>query len=247
VIIGDGRKTVDQFQIKERFKQLEIDVDWKPLDRLTDYRNAIEHYHFTGRREELSEGLAGSARIIRQLIIEILGGDPLVWLGRECWEILLETEWVFEAELAASRDTLAPLEWYSGSVAAKLDELCCPACGSTLLAQRDPKNTVQQDAEFLCRSCGAAHSSEQVIGNAIGQILYADFYIAMTDGGEDPVVECGNCLADTFIVEEGLCAACGDSLPIYHCGECEVEVSEADFERHDGRCIPCFLASEMSG
>lgn len=246
VMVGDGRRTVEQHKIKELFRQLGTSIDWEPLDRLTRYRNDIEHYRFTGVRSELSESIAGSAKIVRQLMGDILGENPLALLGRSCWNVLLETEAVFDAELAACRTTLDAIDWYSPSVAESLDDLTCPACGSVLLAQRDPTNTDQGGADFQCRSCGRSHCSEEVIGNAIGQVLYADFYIAMTDGGEAPIVECENCNTEAFVLAEERCAGCGYSIPIRLCGECEVPIGEDDFLRHDGRCVPCFLAAEMS-
>jgi hypothetical protein len=209
VLVGEGRKTVDQFQIKERFKQLSIAVDWKPLERISDYRNDIEHYRFSGGREELLAGIANSAKVIRQIISEVLEGDPLALLGRECWEVLLKTEAVFDAELVACRQTLEPIDWYAQAVAESLDDLSCQSCGSILIAQTDPTNSNQSEAEFCCRSCGRRYCSEELIENAIGQILFADFYIAMTDGGEEPVVECGNCEAKTYIIDSEICAACG--------------------------------------
>lgn len=245
VMIGDGRKTVDQWQIKERFKQLDTTVDWKPLDRLTDYRNDIEHYRYSGGRDELSASIAGSAKIIRQLISDVLRGDPLVLLGRACWEVLLETETVFDAELAACRETLASISWYSPAVADALDDLVCPSCASMLIAQADPANADQSSADFQCRSCGARHCSEELIEKALGQILYADYYLAMTDGGEEPVVECANCGAETYVLAEEQCAACGYNQATYRCGECGVEIDADDFLRNDGRCVPCFLASDM--
>lgn len=186
LMVGDGRRTVDQYQVKQLFRQLQVAIDWEPLDRLTRYRNDIEHYRFAGDRGELSEGIAGSAKIVRQLMGDVLGEDPLALLGQSCWEVLLETETVFDAELAASRATLGAIEWYSQSVARSLDDLTCPACSSVLLAQRDPTNTDQGLADFLCRSCGKTHCSEEIIENAIGRVLYADFYIAMTDGVSTP-------------------------------------------------------------
>ncbi|TYC78772.1 hypothetical protein [Novosphingobium sp. BW1] len=242
MLVGDGRRTVDQAQIIERFKQLGIEVDWKPLDRLTHHRNDIEHYRFAGTREDLSGSIAGSAKIIRQLVNDVLDTDPLALLGKPCWEVLLETEAVFDAEFSACRATLESIDWYSQSVADDLDELCCPKCGSILIAQQDPANTNQGKADFRCRSCGARPCSEELINEAIGRILHADFYIAMTDGGEDPVIECAECEFETYILEERLCAGCGYTISDHNCSECGREVSEDDFLRHDGLCVPCFLA-----
>jgi hypothetical protein len=242
VMIGDGRKTVDQSQIK----QLGIMVDWKPLDRLTEYRNDIERYRFAGGREPLTAAIADSAKIIRELVNDVLRCDPRTLLGQASWNVLLETESVFDAEFSACRESLAPIQWYSPGMAASLDHLDCPACSSTLIAQVDPANTDQSIADFRCRSCGAAHCSEELIEPAIEQIFYADFYIAMTGGGREPVIECANCQAETFVLAEEQCAACGYTDPVYHCGSCGTELGEHDLEGHDGRCVPCFLASEMT-
>lgn len=40
---GQGKKTVDVQSIKERFKSLNIDVDWKRIEKINDFRNDIEH------------------------------------------------------------------------------------------------------------------------------------------------------------------------------------------------------------
>ena len=245
-MIGEGRKTVDQWQIKQRFTQLDISVDWKPLERLTEYRNAIEHYRYAGGRDEVSASIAGSAKIIRSLVTEVLRGDPLALLGRACWGVLLDTEAVFDAELADCRGALAQIHWYSTVVAQALDELCCPGCNSALITQAVPTNSDQSLADFRCRSCGGRYCSEELIGNAIGHILYVDFYIAMTDGGDDPVVECANCNAETYVLDEDRCAACGFEQPVLRCGDCGVEIQGDDHLRHDGRCVPCFLATEMT-
>jgi len=245
VMVGDGHKTVDQFQIKERFKQLGIQVDWKPLDRLTEYRNDIEHYRFIGGREPLSAAIAGSAKIIRELVTEVLKRDPRKLLGQPCWDVLLDTEAVFDAEFAACRETLAAIAWYSPEVARSLDDLVCPTCASALVTQTYPANSDQSFADFYCRSCGAHFCSVELIENAIGQVLYADFYLAMTDGGEEPVTECASCAAETFVVAEDQCAACGYLRSIHHCGDCGVEIFGDDFERHRGHCVTCYLASEM--
>ena len=42
--VGEGKKTVDVQQIQDRFKHLNIEVDWTRLNELQNYRNNIEHY-----------------------------------------------------------------------------------------------------------------------------------------------------------------------------------------------------------
>lgn len=246
MLIGEGRKTVDQAGIKERFHDLGITVDWKPLDRLTNYRNAIEHYRLSESKDELRAAIAGTAKIIRHLIVDVLGAEPVEALRRPCWEALLETKTLFEEELARCRATLAAINWYSTSISEGLDEVACPDCSSNLIAQRDGANTSQQDADFVCRSCGASLSNEALIENALGQILYADFYIAMTDGGEEPVAECDACGHETYILAEELCAACGHHVVHRACPDCGNFVRPDDDAGEGSRCAACDYAASMA-
>jgi len=244
VMVGDGRHTVDQKQIQERFKALKIQVDWKPLEHLTGFRNDIEHYRFSGDPNELLSGIAGSAKIIRELVVHVLGDEPATLLGRECWDVLLKTEEVYEAERTLCRASLAPIKWYSPSIASHLDDLQCIYCGSDLLAQRDPTNTDQALARIDCRSCGERVEQPMMIEEVLSQILFAEAYIAATDGGEPPTMHCIDCGLDSFVVEEGRCAACGYAYPRQICGSCGEEVVGEDIVRTDGLCVGCFLASQ---
>lgn len=244
MMIGQGSHTVDQRQIQDRFEALGVKVEWKPLEQLTRARNDIEHYRFSGSHNELQATIAGAARIIRALIVEVLGHAPAELLGRDCWDVLLKTEEVYDAERARCRESLSPIRWFSSKIADNLDDLLCIYCASDLIAQRDPSNNRQDMARLDCRSCGERMEEPYIIAEALERILFADAYIAMTDGGDEPIIECENCLADAFILEEARCASCGFQFPSQLCADCRAEVIGSDFERHDGRCVPCFLASQ---
>lgn len=240
--VGQGNKTADVQAIMERFGSLGIKVDWKPLDRLTKHRNRIEHYHFSGERAELAASIAASAAIIRQLVVEVLGGDPLDLLGKACWTTLLETEDVYAAELKRARATVAPIAWFTASMvgAVEAGELLCTSCDSGLVAQTDAENSDPGMAEFRCRSCGAQPVLSELVARALGDHLYADFYIAMTDGGEPPLMECPGCEDELFVLEDTMCAGCGYE-PRAQCMACHAAISPGDAERQDGRCVSCFL------
>ena len=49
--VGEGTKTVDVQQVKERFAALGIATDWTRFDRITNVRNEIEHYSLMRTRE----------------------------------------------------------------------------------------------------------------------------------------------------------------------------------------------------
>ena len=45
VFIGEGKKTADTQQIKDRFDTLGIKTDWKRFDRINETRNEVEHLY----------------------------------------------------------------------------------------------------------------------------------------------------------------------------------------------------------
>jgi hypothetical protein len=61
----------------------------------------------------------------------------------------------------------------------------------------------------------------------------------MTDGGEDPIIECSNCDADAFILETLSCACCGYESSPYRCIACFDEMTEEFYNRDGGRCALC--------
>jgi hypothetical protein len=96
--VGKGKKTVDSFQIEERLKDLDINVDWKKLSRINEIRNNIEHYHSTSTHENIMEVIATSFILIKDVITEHLEEDPKELLGEDCWNILIHTTQVFDEE-----------------------------------------------------------------------------------------------------------------------------------------------------
>lgn len=239
--VGKGGKTVDGYGIKQRFSALGLEIEWKPLDRLTDFRNTIEHYHYAGDRSELAAAVASSAAIIRQLIEEMLDARPPELLGDACWSRLLEIESFYEAEFARAQATIVGIAWYGASMSAAVDsgELLCPTCGSGLIAQDEPANEDPGMADWRCRSCGAQPTLAELATRALEDHLYADFYIAMTDGGDNPLVECQGCEDDLFVLDDMICAGCGYQ-PRAHCTDCRIEISSETAVTYDGCCGICF-------
>lgn len=59
-----------------------------------------------------------------------------------------------------------------------------------------------------------------MIEEAVSDCYSADCYIAMTDGGEQPVADCHVCGKGTFVFEEGRCLACRETLRYTRCAIC---------------------------
>jgi hypothetical protein len=79
--IGKGPKTVDVFNIEERFKSLNIVVDWVRLKKINKYRNDIEHYYSNMNNESVQQLISDSFLIIRDFISNELDEDPKALLN----------------------------------------------------------------------------------------------------------------------------------------------------------------------
>jgi hypothetical protein len=108
---GRGRKTVDVQQIKERFKSLDIDVDWATFDKISKIRNNIEHYLVTESANAIKELVADSFLIIRDFVTKELGEQPVDLLGVATWNVLLETSAVLEKQRAECKATIEAIGW----------------------------------------------------------------------------------------------------------------------------------------
>lgn len=97
---GKGDKTVDVQGIKERFESLNIDVDWKRIDKINNFRNKIEHYFSNLKHQAIRSLISDSFVIINDFIRKHLNEDPKVLLGDEAWTVLIEVNELYEREKA---------------------------------------------------------------------------------------------------------------------------------------------------
>ena len=95
---GKGNKTVDVQGIMERFESLNIDVDWKRINKINNFRNDIEHYFSNLKHETIRSLISDSFLIINDFIRNHLNEDPKALLGDEAWAVLIEVNEVYERE-----------------------------------------------------------------------------------------------------------------------------------------------------
>jgi hypothetical protein len=237
VFTGEGDKTVDERQLIDRFSQLGMSVDWAPLRKLTRHRNTLEHYRYTGRRDELREVIANSATMIRRLF-ELLELDPAIELDGDCWEFLLANATVFEAELARCKRSMRELKWRSPTMAcAAASEVNCMVCGSELIELVDSVETDQQQARLSCRACLMSFQAEEIIWPTLVRYLGQDLHLAATQGGVPPLFRCDECADFAVVVEEGECARCGAGDRELRCEVCGRALEEDDRLQSDSRCL----------
>lgn len=232
---GGGKKTVDVFQIQERFKSLGITVNWKRFAAVIDIRNEIEHYCSTVPSARLKELLADSFVVLRDFTVGELQLEPVELLGHETWQVLLDVATVYDAELAECRDAMAKVAWRFTQLEQVSTYLRCLHCDSELLKPRESVVDSMSSLVFRCSSCGQDSDFEDIVEAAVSECYFAESYIAMTDGGEPPLATCHDCGRETFLNEIGECLACAASLQYHECVICHASLGP-DEQRFRGLC-----------
>lgn len=240
--VGEGRKTVDFQQIRERFSELNIHTDWKRFEKINDARNDVEHRYARVDRNTLAGLISDSFLIVRDFITDELADEPHALLGEKAWKVMLDVAEVYEKEKKECDRLLALAKWPSPTLTKAVTDLVCGTCGSDLLrAIPDSYDEVR----FECVSCGAEETPQSYVPRALSSALYAEAYIAMTDGGDPPCVNCPECGEDAYILEEDRCAVCqarvertcrmcGEAIPAEEldttplCGYCHYRANKDD-------------------
>jgi hypothetical protein len=89
MLVGDGKKTIDRFEIEETFRQWQLAVNLSNLKRLAEIRNDIEHMHLQHAPALIQEAIADAMPIIRDIIVKELEEEPSALLGSNAWDALL--------------------------------------------------------------------------------------------------------------------------------------------------------------
>ena len=205
---GIGRRTARTDQIKERFQNLGIDVDWKRFRILSELRNDVEHYFISDNKKVVVEALSSSFILIDDFIRNQLNEKPATLLGPPCWDVLLETKELFHQLRADCLESLELMSFANNDLASMIENFRCVECGSSLLMANDTDGTDTVSVELECSSCGAAVNLADVVEAVLVRRFEWDSYVATTDGGEEPLKYCEVCGRTSFITEEESCPIC---------------------------------------
>jgi hypothetical protein len=235
VFRGFGKKTVDLQQIKDRFKSLGIDLNWKPVNDIVDLRNEIEHYYTGETAGRLRELVADTFIIVRDFTTVHLEVTPLELLGDETWQHLLTVGEVYQKELNECTAARAELDWPAELRDPLEPHIRCPECNSELLKPVASKERSIFMTSFRCSSCDEETEYCELAEQAIDSCYGADAYIAIKDGGDPPYEDCPECGRDTYLVHEDICAACGYGRQYFQCAVCHTPLSVGE-QVHEGLC-----------
>lgn len=236
--IGTGRKTVDLQEIKERFSSLKITVDWKKFDELNQLRNNIEHYYTDKSPDAVREVIAKSFILIRDFISDGLDEEPHQLLGDACWQALLKTADVYEAEEAACKQSFEDIEFKHPILEEAVEQIRCPSCHSSLIKAKDTSE-FSIFTSLSCVSCGKAFDFWDVMSECLEDCEH------FCDS-EDGFAYCSDCeyTEQPSVVpttdDEWLCLACLTTHDeVGSCGYCS-EFVAGDLEgSYMSGCLMC--------
>lgn len=189
---GEGKKTADVQQIRERFETLGIGTDWKRFERVNAVRNEVEHLYPRLDQKALQGLISDSFLIVRDFIADELNDDPRKLLGDETWQEMLDVSEVHEKERAECDRLLTEIEWTSQSLEDGVPGLTCSTCGSDLLK---PIKNSHNEILLQCSACGEDERPESYVPKAISSSLSHERYRALKDGGETMVEKHLMCIA----------------------------------------------------
>lgn len=234
-LVGEGKRTVDVQEIKDRFRSLGVRADFPRLDSVIRLRNDIEHYRTSVTADGMRELIAKAFLVIRDFIANELEDDPAVLLGDTTWTTLLTESEVYDRELSDCRDEREKIDWESDAIAEVSAHVRCPRCGSELMRPVASDLRYTTSRLFRCAACRSDATFDDVIEEAVSERFATEAYIAVTDGGDAPVADCHGCGKATFVLAAGECVACGQTLEHTECAICR-ETLGPDDQESNGLC-----------
>jgi hypothetical protein len=235
VLVPAGKVTVDFSEIQQRFKALDLTLDWKRLERMQQIRNDVEHHKLKHPEGVVREAVANTFVLVAAILKDHLEEDPAQVLGAT-WQAMLTEAALFKSvdeECKKSRSALTDVP--NTATPAVEDFLQCPSCESTLMYTADDS---YWHADFTCRACGEESDLNAVMPEALAKAYPPPRF--WKPGDEPPTQDigtCPNCNEEAFSIAEDCCLVCSESRPYDECLRCG-ETLGLD-EQDSGLCSYC--------
>lgn len=230
-------RTIDRSEIEKRFKELDLDLDWQGLRKLSQIRNDAEHLFMRDDTQSAEEALAAAMPIIVSLFNNHLKMDPSRSFGKRVWNQLLENRAVYDQQSTICYESFNNIKWSSPILQKSLAFCRCTECGSMLVKQENTKATNFEDISLRCTKCQEWLIKEEVFDMAISDSFPGDWHKIIIRGGTFPTTKCPNCGYDTWILDEGKCVLCQSSESI--CWSCRESCHPDELDEEEGICQRC--------
>lgn len=218
---GQGQKTVDVQEIRKRFKNLGILIDWERINKIKEYRNNIEHYYSSESHNSIRTLITDCFIVIRDFVREHLKMDPLELFGIDTWKVLTDVANVYEKEKLECVEHIKSIEFEYDKLEVPLIKYRCGKCRSGLIDEISQSSDIF-NTKFRCRSCGKIWDFISIVDLAVPEYFSTQNYSSVKNGGYSvTTVICPTCDLETYVLEEDKCLVCGETanLECRLCGE----------------------------
>ena len=217
----ESENTIDFVAIGKRFKDFGLRLDQSSLIVLNRIRNHLEHYFSDEPHEAVREAIAKTFPVVAELF-RMAKEMPHEVLG-SAWETMLNERDIYKQELGMCQKSFEAIEW-PVSILSDV-KFSCPECHSSLVEQMDSENSNYEMMDCICKLCGSRFTSEKAIERALEVHFEWESYVAVTDGGVQPVHHCPECGVEAYLTTEDQigCAWCQTTLGA--CQFCSTELT----------------------
>ncbi len=207
-----GYRTIELAELRERFKDFDLEWPDGEIHTLQKLRNEFEHYHSAAPKDVIRQAIAACFPLI-QGFFAVLEVEPSSALG-DTWTVMLAEEAFFAKQKSDADATFEKLPWGLSNTEA----FYCPSCSSSLICQIDPSNSEPENIQGRCIACGKTLTAEEFVKLVVETEFAGEDYIAVKDGGEAVINDCPECGNATYVVngEFNECFLCGCDVD----GEC---------------------------
>lgn len=233
---GKGRKTVSYLEIEERFKELNIKIDFGRFKKINELRNDLEHYYTDAAPEVIREIVASSFVLIKDFMEKELEEDPLELIGANAWKEMLKISEIYDTEKKECEASFLSIEWGHQLIKEFSSKLRCTECHTELILATNGANFPETD--FECRGCKNRFSCDDVFPSIISEHFGYDSYVANQEGEAPPLESCPECFLETFLVSENVCLMCCYELEYSNCIICNAELDVGE-QHYEGYCSYC--------
>jgi len=199
---GEGKKTIDYDEIKERFKSLNISADWGKMGQIRDIRNNLEHYEHTAPKEQAKKIIYDTFLVLKDFIVRELDETPVDILGDITWEYITAQKNIYQEERKAWEDLIEAEFDDEARIQDALYNLTCPECDIDLFIKTADK--------LKCKNCGKELEKEDYIELAF-QNAYTLSVRDYKHGASEIICKCPECEREAYFIEDDRCYACDAS------------------------------------
>lgn len=215
LIQGDGKKTVDYKEIKKRFNNLSVKVDWKILENIQEVRNDLEHYRTEKNGKQISKVISETFIILNSFITEYLEEAPSDLLGEETWKYIVNQADMYRTLQQIWYSQIEKLNLSNRIIKENIYHIHCPYCNFDLFSTI-PDHENEENPPIECISCN------REISSSLYRQLVIDYLTPFpdhTDPDNQIFVQCPVCSKDTYLYDEDICLSC-DQENLAICSSC---------------------------